>query len=124
MVAIDIVGAENLLRRLSDMPREVQERVGHATQATAHEVQALARQLAPKDTGRLANSITVRETGPLTWEVFTNVEYARRQEFGFVGTDRLGRTYNQPGRYYMTIAMDTAKDAFTKRVRDAIREAL
>lgn len=32
--------------------------------------------------------------------VFTNVPYARRLEFGFVGTDRLGRNINQGPRPY------------------------
>lgn len=27
--------------------------------------------------------------------------YARRVEYGFVGTDSLGRTYNQKGRFYI-----------------------
>lgn len=30
-----------------------------------------------------------------------NAAYARRLEYGFVGTDSLGRTYNQAGRYYV-----------------------
>ena len=28
------------------------------------------------------------------------VKYARRLEFGFVGTDAAGRTYNQPGNFF------------------------
>lgn len=32
-------------------------------------------------------------------------KYARRQEKGFVGTDRLGRTYNQPGNFFMENAL-------------------
>lgn len=29
------------------------------------------------------------------------MEYAARIEFGFTGTDELGRTYNQPGRHFV-----------------------
>lgn len=36
----------------------------------------------------------------VTLRVFTNVPYARRLEFGFVGTDRLGRNINQGARPY------------------------
>jgi len=32
--------------------------------------------------------------------IFTNVPYSRRLEFGFVGTDRLGRNINQGPRPY------------------------
>lgn len=30
-----------------------------------------------------------------------NAEYGPRIEYGFVGTDKLGRTYNQAGRYFV-----------------------
>ena len=33
------------------------------------------------------------------------VEYALRQEKGFVGQDKLGRTYNQPGNFFMENAL-------------------
>lgn len=67
---------------------------------------ALARlqQLTPVDTGRLraswqldppAGKIVAGE--PVTITITTNVEYARRVDQGFVGTDRLGRHYDQQG---------------------------
>jgi hypothetical protein len=31
-----------------------------------------------------------------------NAAYARRLEYGFVGEDSLGRTYNQQGRFFVT----------------------
>ena len=39
----------------------------------------------------------------------TNVPYARRVEFGFVGQDKLGRNYDQKGRYYFTRGFLIAK---------------
>lgn len=38
--------------------------------------------------------------------MMNNAAYARRLEYGFVGEDKLGRSYNQAGRFYVT---DTAK---------------
>lgn len=38
-------------------------------------------------TGRLWRSVTVKETGELSGTVGTNVEYARRHEFGFSGVE-------------------------------------
>lgn len=35
-------------------------------------------------------------------------KYARRLEYGFVGTDSLGRTYNQVGRYWVQGVMNRA----------------
>jgi hypothetical protein len=40
--------------------------------------------------------------------VFTDVVYSRRLEFGFVGTDRLGRNINQGPRPYWRIALGRA----------------
>jgi hypothetical protein len=34
--------------------------------------------------------------------LINNCPYARRLEYGFVGPDKLGRVYNQKGRYYVT----------------------
>ncbi len=74
----------------------------------------------PVDTGFLRNSLmcdvngTTALEGPLSYvavisglemgDIFTakwTAPYALRQERGFVGVDSLGRTYNQPGNYYV-----------------------
>lgn len=63
------------------------------------------------------NVITGRLRGSITWEpgedergayvdIGTNVEYARRLELGFVGTDSLGRTYNQPPYPFLVPALN------------------
>jgi len=38
--------------------------------------------------------------GDIYW-MTNNAAYARRIEYGFVGTDSLGRTYNQKGRFFV-----------------------
>ena len=71
----------------------------------------------PVRTGNLKSSITYAtattqgspKTGqplsnpdkPLTLKVGTNVEYAPRVEYGYVGKDSLGRTYNQSGKPFL-----------------------
>ena len=71
----------------------------------------------PVRTGNLKSSITYAtattqgspKTGqplsnpdkPLTLKVGTNVEYAARVEFGFVGKDSAGRTFSQTGTPYL-----------------------
>lgn len=57
-----------------------------------------------KVTGRLADSITGRTEvngDGVVGLVGTNVEYARRLELGFVGTDAAGRSVNQQPRPYL-----------------------
>lgn len=41
----------------------------------------------------------------LVGKVGTNLEYARRVELGFVGTDKIGRKYNQAPRPYLRPAL-------------------
>ncbi|MBA7705057.1 hypothetical protein ES703_113881 [subsurface metagenome] len=57
-------------------------------------------------TGTLKGRIT-HELDPTKLEgrVGTNLEYARRVELGFVGTDKLGRIYNQAPRPYLRPAL-------------------
>lgn len=49
----------------------------------------------------LAN-LEIGDTATFTW----NIEYARRVNYGFTGTDSLGRTYNQSGWFFMTRAVE------------------
>lgn len=56
--------------------------------------------------------------------VGTNVEYARRIEYGFSGTDSLGRHYNQPAHPYLRPAFDEKAAAVVKAVGVALRKLL
>ena len=51
----------------------------------------------PVDTGRLRASIGVIDATSDQITIGTNVEYARRIEYGYVGQDKLGRHYDQKG---------------------------
>lgn len=55
-----------------------------------------------------------------TLRVGTNVAYAARVEFGFVGTDSLGRTYNQAGKPYLRPVL-THKQEFMDFIKNIIR---
>lgn len=58
--------------------------------------------------GALRNSFEFdvkRSLFSVTLRVFTNIIYALRLEFGFVGTDRLGRNINQGPRPYWRVVM-------------------
>lgn len=48
----------------------------------AQAVRNRALRLAPVDTGRLRQSVSVQQTVPLVFRVGTNVEYAPHVEFG------------------------------------------
>jgi len=70
-----------------------------------------------KVSARLFQSIATdkRESAlEITGVVGTNVEYARRLEKGFTGTDKLGRVIDQAPRPFLRPALDTNRDAITR----------
>jgi len=66
-------------------------------------------------TGTLKGRITHKiDKGAMVGKVGTNLEYARRLELGFVGTDKLGRKYNQAPRPYLRPALEKNKEMIKK----------
>jgi hypothetical protein len=54
----------------------------------------------------------------------TNVVYARRVEYGFMGTDALGRKYHQPAQPYLRPSFDENRAVFRQEVIASIRAQL
>lgn len=88
----------------------------------------------PVVTSRLINSISgngsskdtiykIQQGGGITIKgrFGTNVEYARRVEFGFVGRDSLGREYNQKGQFFFTRGLKEAENDIKKAILNALR---
>jgi hypothetical protein len=75
---------------------------------------------APVLTGTYRRSIHVGDPTPTEVRVGTDVPYGKRLEYGFNGTDALGRTYHQPAGGYARRAMDENREAVTQEVRNAI----
>ena len=59
--------------------------------------------------------------GVFTGVVGTNVEYARRLELGFVGTDSLGRTYNQKPRPHIIPAFEKHKKIILGKIKGLLK---
>lgn len=59
------------------------------------------QQFAGFDPGAFAASLRLGDTGYLGYQAV----YARRQNYGFVGTDSLGRSYDQKGAYFVERAV-------------------
>lgn len=69
-------------------------------------------------TGQYRNSIRVRyetdpATGASTATVYSDAPQARRLEFGFKGTDSIGRSFNQPPRPHFGPAFDEVDRLYT-----------
>jgi len=56
-----------------------------------------------------------------TMEFAWTMPYAMRIENGFTGTDELGRTYNMPGRFFVTRNAEKFPDHVKKRANEVRR---
>lgn len=124
-ITAKVEGLRNLKGKLSQYERELKRQYGFALQATATGVRDDAKAEAPVDTANLRNSIRTdfQDLGKLYARVLTSLEYARRQEFGFTGTDALGRTYDQAGSFFMTKAAKKHRKRHERAMRAATLRA-
>lgn len=80
---------------------------------TASDIEGMAKVDVPVgETGNLRASIQAVPEDDQSWVVYTNMVYAARIEFGFVGADSLGRVYNQAPQPYLTPAVESARPGF------------
>lgn len=79
---IKLDGYESLMKALKELPEEKLQEVEDEFEAAAYMIETLAKQYAPKDQGQIANSISNRKTGPITFEVVVQKSYAPFVEFG------------------------------------------
>ena len=123
---VKIVGLEDAIKRLKKWQIVKTQAVKDRLKKQAFKVELAAKQVVAVDTGRLRASVSTNWAGSgmnegkmsakaqpgdgvsqpqgpkeLVYVVGTNVKYARRIEFGFVGKDSLGRSYNQPAQPYL-----------------------
>lgn len=80
-----IVGLDKLIAKLNVLGGNVDKALEKGLTQAAKQVQATAKELCPRDTGQLVNSIyskTERRNGQLVGIVGTNCEYACYLEFG------------------------------------------
>ena len=90
-------------------------------------VQNAAKIKAPYKSGNLRRSIhheVTTEQGQVEAIVGTNVEYARRMEYGFAGRDSRGRLYNQPAKPYLRPALEENRERVIREINEALRDLL
>ncbi len=125
----------DFLSQVTDWVRQTEQRVEAAFRESAQRVIADMHARVPVDTGFLRASLQVSTTAPVpadrgptegttyaynptaatlaiagaqigdTLFASYSAVYAARINYGFVGTDALGRTYNQQGRHFVELAV-------------------
>ena len=101
-----------------------------AMNACVNRVETAAKQNAldyfANPTGTLSRAITGFVRSP--WEgvvgVGQQVPYARRRELGFVGTDSLGRTYNDPAYLYLHDGLESSRGFISTAFRTSTQMAV
>ena len=87
MLQVQITGLNRLFGAIQTAPEVLVAAELEAMQLSVHTVEAEAKRLVPRRTGRLFSSIEARveqQPGVIEGRVFTNVEYAPPVEFGAV----------------------------------------
>lgn len=142
-----VIGAKELSQAFERLSRQARGRLlEQALLSGGLLIANDAKRRAPYRTGNLRRSIHVggfgaqgglegtttgtdiggRRSTPTSAEVLvgTNVEYARRLELGFTGTDSRGRRYHQPARPYLRSALDSQRQNVVREVGQALRDLL
>lgn len=75
-------------------------------------------------TGNYRRSWSARPVpGAMAVVVGTNAPQARRLEWGFSGTDSLGRSYNQPPFAHVEPAINQEREGILRMIESAVNEA-
>lgn len=141
-MSVVITGGAQVRRRLAKVGDELARgnMIDNALKAAALLAMNAAKQKAPYITSNLKRSIHIggdegleqpttgtdigRPRERHVVAVGTNVPYARRVEFGFAGTDKLGRTYHQPAKPYLRPALDENVGAMKREFAAALKDLL
>ena len=127
-LTVSITGKDSLQNGLKGMREVMATILEDAAWAGSLEVMNAAQEKAPVKTGTLRRSIhpeVVEKTDKrVTVRVGPDVPYGARIEFGFVGTDSLGRKYNQGPRPYMRPAFEETKGQVIQTMKETLTETV
>lgn len=118
-----IKGLDQLLKQFKALKAEGPEIARKAGLAGGLVIQELAVMKVPKVSGTLSRSITIEvevSGTKILVRIGTNLSYALRIEFGFKGTDSLGRSFNQAAQPYMRPAFDQGKAKALSDIKAAL----
>lgn len=139
---VDVIGAEELRRKLQALDAAVQgQALAAAVQSGAQVIQNAAKEKAPFRTGTLKRSIHTEVAGSATRataQIGTDVPYAAQVEFGGTITpkkkqmlhwvdengEHFARSVTQVARPYLRPAFDEKSDDAAVEIGNALRQAI
>lgn len=117
---VRVVGDKVLSAALEATARTTEEKAQRKVTYWGHMLEAAIKSRAPVRTGDYRRSWHMRVHG-MRATVGTNKPQGRRLEYGFVGTDSLGRTYNQAPRPHVRPAVDMVRGPFLRDMAKVMR---
>ena len=111
-------GLDSLMEQLGATAAATIEAAASAMKLTTGQVQAIAKQVAPKRTGYMANNISVesvkKTATSVTGTVNAEADYSSFVEFG---------TYKMSAQPFIRPAVSAAQSLFIKTTMDKLKEA-
>lgn len=123
MIACTLEISPELVAKLRTFAPELERRMRLRMLDKADDIADSARQRAPYQTGTLRRSIESdidQQAGDVI--VAATAPYARRIEYGFVGSDSRGRNYHQAAKPYMRPAWDEHRAGIAAVASETTRE--
>jgi hypothetical protein len=122
LIALDvkIIGDKVITAAFKKTAATSTEKMVRTVSHWAHILEARIKSRAPVKTGDYRRSWNTQLRGT-TAIVGTSKPQARRLEFGFVGTDSLGRHYNQAPRPHVRPSIDEIREPFLRAVAKAVK---
>jgi len=82
MASKGVKGVSETIAKLQGFGKDIEKQINAEIEATAFQIEADAKKLAPKNFGKLAQSISHEKVKNLTWRVTVNESYGAYLEFG------------------------------------------
>jgi HK97 gp10 family phage protein len=114
-VTVNINGLSELELKLDRLDLTMRNRVDEALNREIVNMQAAARNLAPKRTGYLASTVYVERVGEWAFKLGAKAQYAYFVEFG---------TRFMRARRFLSRTLESAMPSLVQRINQAVREAI
>lgn len=113
-MAANVGGIKIDTSKLDQITAEMKPKASQKVRKFGLLITASIMKRAPRVTGNYIGTISSNSKliAPLTFRVQDGTEYGLRLELGFVGQDKLGRTYNQAPRPHFVPAIEEYRQAF------------
>lgn len=103
-----------IYNKLPRLPATLRREAERAIKRNAQECAAVAKSLAPVDTGKLRDSIDAKTDGPLAWVVGPHTDYAAYVEYG---------TSKAPSQPFLTPATERQRPRFIGDMEQIVERA-